>query len=91
MVIKYSNKELDLCARLMRAEALGEGETGMLLVGNVVVNRCIANCYTFGNIRTITDAIYEKNQFFKDRRFAVFFNSSDAFRLYCDFRCRGRF
>ena len=47
MLIKYSNKELDLCARLMRAEAQAEGELGMLMVGNVIVNRAIANCLDF--------------------------------------------
>lgn len=63
MLINYTDKELDLCARLMRAEALGEGDLGMLMVGNVIVNRAIADCLTFKNIRTITDAIYQKNQF----------------------------
>ena len=38
-IIKYTEKELDLLARLMRAEAVGEGSLGMLMVGNVVVNR----------------------------------------------------
>ena len=47
----------------MRAEALNEGNLGMLMVGNVVVNRTIANCLTFKNIRTLTDAIYQPNQF----------------------------
>lgn len=47
----------------MRAEALGEGELGMLMVGNVIVNRVLADCLTFTDIRTLTDAIYQKNQF----------------------------
>lgn len=38
-VIAFNAKELDLLARLMRAEAEGEGQLGMLLVGNVAVNR----------------------------------------------------
>ncbi len=63
MIIKYNSKELDLLARIMRAEALNEGNLGMLMVGNVVVNRCLADCLTFKNIRTITDAIYQANQF----------------------------
>ena len=33
------------------------------MVGNVVVNRAVANCLTFKDIRSITDAIYQKNQF----------------------------
>lgn len=63
MLINYTPKELELLARIMRAEALAEGDLGMLMVGNVVVNRSIANCLTFKNIRTITDAIYQQNQF----------------------------
>ncbi len=63
MLINYSTKELDLCARIMRAEALAEGDLGMLMVGNVVVNRAIADCLDFTNVRTITDVIYQKNQF----------------------------
>ena len=63
MLVKYTDKELDLCARLMRAEALGEGDLGMLMVGNVIVNRVIADCLTFKNVRSVYDVIYQKNQF----------------------------
>ena len=63
MLIKYTNKDLDLLARTMRSEALSEGELGMMMVGNVIINRCIADCYTFKNLRTIPDVIYQKNQF----------------------------
>lgn len=63
MLISYNSKEKDLLARIMRAEALNEGDLGMLMVGNVVVNRVVANCYTFKNIDSLTDAIYQKNQF----------------------------
>lgn len=63
MLISYTDKEVDLLARIMRAEALNEGDLGMLMVGNVVVNRVVANCYTFTNIDSLSDAIYQKNQF----------------------------
>lgn len=63
MIINYTPNELDLLARIMRAEALGEGDLGMLMVGNVVVNRALANCLTFKNINTVYDAIYQPNQF----------------------------
>ena len=59
MIIKYTDKELDLLARLMRAEALGEGNLGMLMVGNVAVNRVLANCLDFKNIKTITNMVYQ--------------------------------
>ena len=54
MLINYTTKEMELLARIMRAEALAEGELGMLMVGNVVVNRVVADCYTFTNIDSIT-------------------------------------
>ena len=53
MIVSYNSKELDLLARIMRAEALNEGELGMLMVGNVVVNRVLANCLTFKNINSV--------------------------------------
>jgi len=62
-VIRYTDSERDLLARIMRAEAIGEGELGMLLVGNVVVNRVIADCLTFSSVNSIYSAIYQKNQF----------------------------
>lgn len=42
---------------------MGEGNFGMLLVGNVVINRVVANCDVFRNTRTITEVIYQKNAF----------------------------
>ncbi len=59
MLINYTSKDVDLMARLMRAEALGEGNLGMLMVGNVIVNRAIADCYTFKDTRTISDVVYQ--------------------------------
>lgn len=58
-VIQYTTKERDLLARLMRAEALGEGDMGMLMVGNVGVNRVLGDCLDFSNIRTIQQMIYQ--------------------------------
>ena len=77
MLIKYSNKELDLCARLMRAEALAEGDLAMLMVGNVIVNRAIANCLDFKNIRTLTDVVYQKPGGFVGTNSSLF-NSGSA-------------
>lgn len=59
MLLQYTDKEKDLLARIMRAEAIGEGDLGMLMVGDVVINRALANCLTFTNTRTITDVIYQ--------------------------------
>ena len=77
MLIKYSTKELDLCARLMRAEALAEGDLAMLMVGNVIVNRAIANCLDFKNIITITDVVYQKPGGFVGTNSSLF-NSGSA-------------
>ena len=63
MLFNHTNRELDLLARIMRAEALGEGNLGMLVVGNVVANRVLADCLTFKNVDSIYDAIYQPNQF----------------------------
>ena len=62
-IIKHTTKEQELLARLMRAEAVGEGSLGMLMVGNVVINRGISDCLTFKNVNTISDVIYQQNQF----------------------------
>lgn len=43
-VIKVNSGDVDLLARLIRAEAEAEGELGMLMVGNVGVNRILSNC-----------------------------------------------
>ena len=75
-IIKYTEKELDLLARLMRAEAIGEGSLGMLMVGNVVVNRAIANCLTFKNTNTIYDVIYQSPGGFSGVNSNLFYSSA---------------
>lgn len=62
-IINSSTKEKELLARIMRAEALGDGNLAMLMVGNVIVNRVLADCLTFKNLRNITNVVYQKNQF----------------------------
>ncbi len=78
MIVSYTTKELDLLARIMRAEALNEGDLGMLMVGNVVVNRVLADCLTFKNVDSIYDAIYQPNQFVGTNS-SLFQASSTAF------------
>lgn len=63
MLFSYTTKERELLARIMRAEALNEGDLGMLMVGNVIANRVLANCYTFKNVNSLYDVIYQPNQF----------------------------
>lgn len=75
MVVKYNQKELELLARLMRAEALGEGNLGMLMVGNVGINRVIANCLTFKNITTISDMIFQSPGGFSGTKSNLFYGN----------------
>ena len=75
MIIKYTTKERDLLARLMRAEALGEGSLGMLMVGNVCVNRVLADCLTFSDIATITQMVYQNPGGFSGINSPLFFSS----------------
>lgn len=58
-VIAHNTAEVDLLARLIRAEAEGDGNLGMLMVGNVGVNRVRADCLDFKDIRTITHMVYQ--------------------------------
>ncbi|MCC3357707.1 cell wall hydrolase [Bacillus sp. REN16] len=57
--VKYTDKDVDLVARMMRAEAEAEGRLGMLMVGNVIVNRAVADCLDFKDVRSIRDVIFQ--------------------------------
>ncbi len=57
--VKYTDSDVALVARMIRAEAEGEGKQGMLYVGNVIVNRAIADCLDFKEVRTIPQVIYQ--------------------------------
>lgn len=74
-LIKYSTKERDLLARLMRAEAIGEGELGMLMVGNVGVNRVLADCLTFKDIRSVERMVYQNPGGFSGTESPIFYSS----------------
>lgn len=73
-IIKYTDAERDLLARLMRAEAVGEGDLGMLMVGNVGVNRVLADCLTFSDVRTIQQMIYQTPGGFSGKDSPLFFS-----------------
>lgn len=62
-VVKATNADVDLMARLLRAEAEGEGKQGMLLVGNVGINRVRANCSDFKGLRTIRQMVFQPHAF----------------------------
>ena len=75
MLVKYTEKEMELLARLMRAEALGEGNLGMLMVGNVGVNRVIADCLTFKDITTVYKMIYQSPGGFSGTNSSLFYGN----------------
>ncbi len=74
-IIRTTDTERDLLARLMRAEAIGEGDLGMLMVGNVVVNRALARCLTFKNVDTISEVIYQNPGGFSGVDSPLFFSN----------------
>lgn len=57
--IQYRDADVALMARMMRAEAEGEGLQGMLYVGNVIVNRAVSDCLDFRDVRSIEDVIFQ--------------------------------
>lgn len=84
-IVKHTTKERDLLARLMRAEAIGEGNLGMLMVGNVGINRVLADCLTFGNTRSIEDMVYQSPGGFSGATSPLFFsNPTSAERALAD-------
>jgi N-acetylmuramoyl-L-alanine amidase len=58
-IIPATSEGIKLLARLMRAEAEGEGKLGMLLVGSVGVNRVLGNCLDFRGIRSIREMVFQ--------------------------------
>ncbi|GLB59121.1 hypothetical protein NCCP133_12540 [Cytobacillus sp. NCCP-133] len=58
-VIPYTEEDVKLLARLMRAEAEEDGKQGMLMVGNVGVNRVRGNCIDFKDIRSIRRIVFQ--------------------------------
>ena len=58
-VIRTTDKDVDMLARLKRPEAKGEGKQGMLVVGNVGVNHTRFNCLGFKDIRTMQQMVFQ--------------------------------
>jgi N-acetylmuramoyl-L-alanine amidase len=75
-VIWHNEEEVKLLARLMRAEAEGEGVFGMLLVGNVGVNRVRAKCLDFVNITSITQMVFQRPGGFESTLYGYFYQAA---------------
>ena len=80
-VIAYNEEDVKLLARLMRAEAEGEGQQGMLMVGNVGVNRVRGNCLDFKSIRNLRQWFIKTPAVLKQRK-RIFLSTGTRTR-YC--------
>jgi len=77
-VVAHNEKEVDLLARLIRAEAEGDGELGMLMVGNTGVNRVISDCLDFTSIRNINDMVFQSPGGFEATQKGYFYQRARA-------------
>lgn len=75
-VVAHTEEDVKLLARLMRAEAEGEGPLGMLMVGNVGVNRTRADCLDFKDIRTIRQMVFQSPGGFEATQKGYFYQSA---------------
>ncbi len=75
-VIPYTEKEVELLARLMRAEAEGEGKLGMLLVGNVGVNRVLGECLDFIPITSLQRMVFQSPGGFEATQKGYFYQAA---------------
>lgn len=75
-VVKYNDAEVKLLARLIRAEAEGEGNQGMLMVGNVGVNRVRASCLDFKSITSISQMVYQHPGGFESTLYGYFYQAA---------------
>jgi N-acetylmuramoyl-L-alanine amidase len=72
-VIAYNENDVDLMARSMRAEAEDQGQLGELLVGNVGVNRVIAECLDFKDVQTVSQMVYQSPGGFEATQYSYFY------------------
>lgn len=77
-VIKANSEDVKLLGRLMRAEAEGEGEQGMLMVGNVGVNRILGNCLDFRDIRQMKQMVFQNPGGFEATQKGYFYQRARA-------------
>ncbi|MDD3999303.1 MAG: cell wall hydrolase [Bacilli bacterium] len=75
-VIAFNEAEVKLLARLIRAEAESEGRLGMLMVGNVGVNRVRANCLDFVSIRTVEQMVFQRPGGFEATLYGYFYQAA---------------
>ena len=72
-VIKTNDAQTAMLKRLMRSEAEGEENLGMLRVGNVGVNRVRADCLDFTDVRTIEQVVFQRPRGFEATQKGYFY------------------
>lgn len=72
-VIKSNSGDVRLLAQLLRAEAEGEGDLGMLMVGNVGVNRVLVDCLDFTDVRNVRDMVFQSPGGFESTQKSYFY------------------
>lgn len=72
-VIKTNDAQTAMLERLMRSEAEGEENLGMLRVGNVGVNRVRADCLDFTDVRTIEQVVFQRPRGFEATQKGYFY------------------
>ena len=77
-VVNHNSAEVKLLARLMRAEAEGDLQQGMLHVGTVGVNRVRGDCLDFTKINTITQMVYQTPGGFEATHKSYFYQAARA-------------
>ncbi len=77
-VIPFTAADQKLLARLMRAEAEGDGQLGMLMVGNTGVNRVRADCLDFKDLRTVRDMVFQSPGGFEATQKSYFYQRARA-------------
>lgn len=75
-VVAATNADVALLARLMRAEAEGDGKLGMLNVGNVGVNRTRARCLDFKNVNTLRSMVFQSPGGFEATQKGYFYQAA---------------
>lgn len=75
-VVAHNQKEVEILARLIRAEAESEGNLGMLMVGNVGINRVLANCLDFKKIRSIKQMVFQRPGGFESTLYNYFYQGA---------------
>ena len=86
-VIACNEAEIKLLARLMRAEAEGDGNLEMLMVGNVGVNRVLANCLDFRDIKTVEQMVFQHPAGFESTLFSYFYQPARQNEIKLARRC----